>query len=142
METVSEYIPRSTILEYLEESKPQLEDWRKDNGEGLSLQEIRYLAADNMYCELKELLENPRIVVDASPDVHGHWQELQTVRGYTYECSICKGHITYDEHGEEVFSDFCPYCSAILDEEVNEEDTGVKNEYLKLSPKKAESEGI
>ena len=79
---------------------------------------------------------------DVFPVVHGHWQERQTVSGYTYECSICKGHITYDEHGEEVFSDFCPYCSAILDEEVNEEDTGVKNEYLKLSPKKAESEDI
>ena len=74
------------------------------------------------------------------PDAHGHWKEHQTVSGYTYECSVCKGHITYDESGEEVFSGFCPHCHAILDEDVKEEDTGIKHDYLKLSPKKAESE--
>ncbi|MBR1830865.1 MAG: hypothetical protein IJ784_00350 [Ruminiclostridium sp.] len=27
---------------------------------------------------------------DVAPVVHGHWQERQTVSGYTYECSVCK----------------------------------------------------
>ena len=102
----------------------------------------RHFTAPKDWRKLAKIIIDATPPADVAPVVHGHWQERQTISGYTYECSVCKGHITYDEHGEEVFSDFCPYCSAILDEEVNEEDTGVKNEYLKLSPKKAESEDI
>lgn len=122
-------------------------------GKAVIIAQPRKLSLDTMFeavcesCSASTLRQYDRINAikrwnarENSDNIHGHWQERQTVSGYTYECSVCKGHITYDEHGEEVFSDFCPYCSAILDEEVNEEDTGVKNEYLKLSPKKAESE--
>ena len=78
---------------------------------------------------------------DITGDLHGHWQAKDTVGGYKYYCSVCGKEITYDDRGEEVFSDYCPYCRAILDEPVNEEQGKVNDSvYMKLSPKKEKNE--
>lgn len=61
------YISVATIKKVLEDAKPRLEDWRKDNGEGLSLQEIRYNAASNVYEEIKNVLECPRLLASVAP---------------------------------------------------------------------------
>lgn len=126
MEAVSEYISRDTILKALADSEPKEEDWRLDNAENYDLRKIRFLAASNVYEEIKEVLSCDRLLADVAPVVHGKWVEPSYKRkkagicGSTdamagkCRCSVCR-------HEEPVFEEYpkynyCPNCGAKMDE--------------------------
>lgn len=77
MGTVSEYIGRNTILKILADSEPKEKDWRTDNMEGYDLRKIRFLAASNVYEEIKEVLSCKRLIADVN-DVYS-----------IHHCSTC-----------------------------------------------------
>lgn len=115
METVSEYIERNTILKVLADSEPKEEDWRTDNIEGYDLRKIRYLAASNVYEEIKDILSCKRLIADVAPVVHGHWskelrftEDFMGNRTYGYKCSVC-GKLANR-------LPFCGNCGAKMDE--------------------------
>ena len=114
---MNEYIGRNTILEVLADSEPKEEDWRTDNMEGYDLRKIRYLAASNVYEEIKDVLSCKRLIADVAPVVHGHWIHLG---GGLAKCSVCKWIVKdcYDQDNEDLF---CRKCGAKMDEsEVND----------------------
>lgn len=101
----------------LAECKPRLEDWRKDNGEGLSLQEIRYCAAMNVYEEIMQLIEDmlaAEPTADVEPVKHGHWIR---VIGDDYKCSECEAAVWATKGHPIEMSKFRWRCGAKMDKE-------------------------
>ena len=121
---MSEYISRNTILKVLADSEPKEEDWRIDNAENYDLRKIRFLAASNVYEEIKDVLSCDRLLADVVPEVHAHWimhknkigrgggEDLNL--GIWYECSHC----CYD--GGALYDNYCSKCGAKMDEEESE----------------------
>ena len=117
MGAVSEYISRDTILKILSDSEPKEEDWRMDNFEGYDLRKIRYLAASNVYEEIKDVLSCKRLVADVAPVVHGRWE---CDKFYVPECTNCgthpfRGFIPSLDEVKKIYK-FCPWCGAKMDE--------------------------
>lgn len=108
---MSEYIGRNTILKVLADSEPKEEDWRTDNMEGYDLRKIRFLAASNVYEEIKDVLSCKRLIADAAPVVHGHWKYVEDDVYTCYKCSACGSTLAGDK------SRYCPGCGAKMDEE-------------------------
>lgn len=50
---------------------------------------------------------------DVAPVRHGHWIN----ENFYTRCSVCGKMAIYDKYGQEVESDFCPKCGAIMDGE-------------------------
>lgn len=100
---MNEYISRDTVLSILADSEPKEEDWRMDNMENYDLRKIRFLAASNVYEEIKDVLSCKRLIADVAPVVYGHWKP---VKGGNVACSRC-GHIEPPQHDHY---NFCPNC--------------------------------
>lgn len=109
VETVSGYISKNTILKVLADSEPKEEDWRIDNAENYDLRKIRFLAASNVYEEIKDVLSCDRLLADVAPIVHGHW--IINSDGYYPQCSNC---MREPESGK--MTEFCPHCGAEMSE--------------------------
>lgn len=120
---MSEYISRDTILKVLADSEPKEEDWRTDNMEGYDLRKIRYLAASNVYEEIKDVLSCKRLIADVAPVVHGHWETYAYEDGFVCAvCSACKWSSGAMWWGYAIkHFDFCPHCGAKMDESEGEE---------------------
>ena len=62
---------------------------------------------------------------DVAPVIHAHWiKDKRKMREdgeiYDYYCSRCKGEAIESQYGNhDVFTDFCPYCGAVMDEKEN-----------------------
>lgn len=63
---MDKYISKNTILKVLADSEPKEEDWRIDNAENYDLRKIRFLAASNVYEEIKDVLSCDRLVADVT----------------------------------------------------------------------------
>lgn len=74
---MSEYISRNTILKVLADIEPKEEDWRIDNAENYDLRKIRFLAASNVYEDIKNVLSCDRLLADVAPVVHGRWIKVK-----------------------------------------------------------------
>ena len=116
---MNEYIGRGTILKVLADSEPKEEDWRTDNMEGYDLRKIRYLAASNVYEEIKDVLSCKRLIADVAPVVHGHWCEDE----FDVWCSNCS--CAYPKDGTGIagwrkISKYCDNCGAKMDESEGE----------------------
>ena len=49
---------------------------------------------------------------------HGHWKFVANMLPY-HICSVCGSRALFDENSyDTVMSNYCPYCGAIMDEEV------------------------
>lgn len=118
MGTVSEYISRDTIHKVLADCEPKEEDWRTDNMEGYDLRKIRYLAASNVYEEIKDVLSCKRLIADVAPVVHGQWIKVKHPYGnvnWHKKCSICDKCIDWQDYK------YCPVCGAKMDESEGEQ---------------------
>lgn len=51
--------------------------------------------------------------IEAKPIVHAHWDE---VSGGRTTCTNCGNYPLYDYFGRLKFSDICPHCGALMDE--------------------------
>lgn len=114
MGTVSEYISRDTILKVLADCEPKEEDWRTDNMEGYDLRKIRYLAASNVYEEIKDVLSCKRLIADVAPVVHGRWEVVYNSVGKQ------EGQCTHCGKNSGILitkKSYCPNCGAKMDEE-------------------------
>ena len=51
---------------------------------------------------------------------HGHWKFVANIVPY-HLCSVCGSRALFDENScDTIMSNYCPYCGAVMDEEVSD----------------------
>lgn len=74
----------------------------------------KYINADVLKSELKDLNESERLCIDAEEVRHGKWIKCEKEGGIfaNYECSVCSAYPTGG-----IRSYYCPNCGAKMDKE-------------------------
>ncbi len=106
-------ISREALMERIE-----LIDWYGTNCDGV----LNGGAADEesayvRYADVARVIADA-LAVEAEPVVHAHWKKEVEGGMYWYVCSACGAEAPYTRWKSHLFSGFCPYCGAHMDEEV------------------------
>lgn len=48
-----------------------------------------------------------------------HWKRCRDETCYWFECSACGHEPLYTKYKQEILSDYCPYCGALMQEDEN-----------------------
>lgn len=117
------WIYSADLIREIKSVKPKESDWRKDNFEGYSLQEIRNRAALNVYNDIIYIVEKAP-PSNVAPVVRGHWskemrftEDFMGNRTYGFKCSVC-GKIANA-------LPFCGNCGARMDQEAQMTEEGM-----------------
>lgn len=57
-------------------------------------------------------------IVEAEPVIHAHWKKEIENGVYWYVCSECGNEVPKTRYKTDLYSAYCPYCGAHMDEEV------------------------
>lgn len=57
------------------------------------------------------LISAPTVSADRP---HGEWQRFDDEYGYWIGCSNCKEYIPKDKYGNDMYTDYCPNCGALM----------------------------
>lgn len=71
----------------------------------------------------KLVLEIERAEIDdviSSYRKKAHWKRCEDDVCYWFECSACGHEPLYTKYKQEILSDYCPYCGALMLEEDND----------------------
>lgn len=69
--------------------------------------------------KIRAAIENePR--EDVKPVVHAHWVACEDEYGEEYKCSVCGGIQFFDITPQDEGWEYCPYCGAKMDEEIDD----------------------